>query len=447
MVRGGPGAPSFLRKELMSNLFQDFGEPVKGQKVLLATTSYDSPDASYTFSIQRSRMALEKEGIQTAYFLLQGNCHVDDARNVVIQEFLLSDCTELVFLDADVSWQPEDLVKLCKYECSIVGGVYPFRREDSRMRGDMPIRMIEGVCEPDEDGLLEVEGLPSGFMRIQRHVLETLSKSAESFWNREDRRSKVPILFERVYDPKTEIRWGGDLNFCNKWRAKGGKVHASYEMRLGHVGKTIVKDSLGATLRRKAGLTLRHIADLVKEGKDTPETYMEAREFMDNQYTPLEDVLVLSVLMARKADGPIIETGSGLTTILMAAANPKVNVWCLEHDSLYAEQLRQNARAAGVGNIMLCHQPIKNGWYDLDDIKIPEQFSLGLNDGPPRTVGSRMRFFEAFGDRVDTIICDDADDLSYKKKLTEWTQDENREIEFIEPRAALITKQEELVMP
>jgi acetone carboxylase gamma subunit len=42
--------------------------------------------------------------------LLSGNCHVDDARNSVVREFLASDCTELVFIDADVSWEPETLV-------------------------------------------------------------------------------------------------------------------------------------------------------------------------------------------------------------------------------------------------------------------------------------------------------------------------------------------------
>jgi hypothetical protein len=98
----------------MSNHFYDEGEAATGKKVLLATTCYDKTAASYTFSIARSREALHKEGIQTAYLLLQGNCHVDDARNSVVRDFLESDCTDLVFLDADVDWEPADLLQLCK---------------------------------------------------------------------------------------------------------------------------------------------------------------------------------------------------------------------------------------------------------------------------------------------------------------------------------------------
>ena len=96
----------------MATLYSDDGAPSQGRKVFLATTSYGDPDASYTFSISASREALHAAGFQTAYFLLQGNCHVDDARNSVVLNFLESDCTELVFLDADVDWEPKHLVQL-----------------------------------------------------------------------------------------------------------------------------------------------------------------------------------------------------------------------------------------------------------------------------------------------------------------------------------------------
>ena len=73
----------------MSNLFYDEGEKATGQKVMLATTAYDTTAPGYVFSIQRSRAALDKANIQSAYLLLSGNCHVDDARNIVVQNFLL----------------------------------------------------------------------------------------------------------------------------------------------------------------------------------------------------------------------------------------------------------------------------------------------------------------------------------------------------------------------
>ena len=104
----------------MSHLFHDSGNASGGRKICLATTSYDSPDAAYTFSMAQSREAMHKAGLQTAYMLLQGNCHVDDARNSVVQEFLLSDCDDLIFIDADVSWTPDALIRLCGHDVDIV---------------------------------------------------------------------------------------------------------------------------------------------------------------------------------------------------------------------------------------------------------------------------------------------------------------------------------------
>ncbi len=424
----------------MSSLFFDGGPAASGQKVCLATTAYDSPDASYTFSIQKSRQALAEAGIQSAYLLLSGNCHVDDARNVVVQEFLLSDCTDLVFIDADVSWEPAALIQLCRYDRDLVGGVYPFRRDDEKSRLNMPVRMLEGVLDPDVDGLLEVEGLPAGFMRMRRAVPETLAFNANHYWNRNDRRSKVPILFERTWEDGN--RYGGDITFCRKWRAAGGKVHAAYEMRLGHTAKSIIWDSLGAGLRRQAGTTLRYVADKVRDGSESLTLLSEARRFVHNSFGALEDVLALCVLMARKADGPILETGSGLTTILMAAANPEQTVYCIEHDPGWAAQLETMAYTAGTTNIALCTQPIRNGWYDLLDIELPERFALALVDGPPRHLASRMPFYEGLAGRCETIIVDDADDPGYAEAITAWATQAGRKIDFVDERAALIRKQE-----
>jgi predicted O-methyltransferase YrrM len=357
----------------------------------------------------------------------------------VVQKFLLSDCTDLVFLDADVSWEPEALVQLCRYDCDLVGGVYPFRRDDIKARGRMPVRMIEGVFKPDELGLLEVEGLPAGFLRIRRKVLETLAADADQYLNRSDTRSKVPILFERTL--LADDRMGGDIDFCAKWRAAGGKVFAAYEMRLGHTAKTVIHDSLGAALRRQADITLTHVAERVREGSEDLTLLREARAYTNNTYGALEDVLILCVLMARKADGPILEAGSGLSTILMAAANPDQEVYCIEHDPGWAKQLEVMAHKARTLNISIVHSQIKDGWYHVTD-ELPERFALALNDGPPRLLGSRMEFFERYGDRCETIIVDDADDPEYAEAMQEWATKNDRRFDFVDVRAALIRKQE-----
>jgi len=403
---------------------------------MLATTAYDCPDASYTYSIASSREAMTAAGIQSAYVLLSGNCHVDDARNSVVHEFLQSDCTDLVFLDADVSWDDGDLVALCQYDLDLVGGVYCYRREDVRAKGGMPYRFLPGA--KPKDGLLEVEGLPTGFMRLRRVVIETLAEQSRTFDSAKDRRDGVPLIFERTLEDGT--RWGGDLNMCNKWRATGGKIYAATEMRLGHVCKTVLVDSLAANLRRASGQTLRHVADCIRSGTEEPGLYTEAMEFVDNPWGADEEVLMLSVGIARQADGPIIEAGSGLTTVLMAAAT-KETVFCIEHDPVFAGRLKALSASAGVTNIAIVRCDIKDGWYDIseDADSLPESFALGLNDGPPRQLGDRMRFFDVFGARCKIILADDADDPDYAKKISKWGKSKGRAVKFPDLRAAIIS--------
>jgi predicted O-methyltransferase YrrM len=417
----------------LSNLFHDEGPTANGQKVMLATTAYDSPDASYTFAIAKSREALREAGIQSAYLLLSGNCHVDDARNSVVHTFMESDCTDLVFLDADVSWQAKDLVKLCKYDLDFVGGVYPYRREDGKARRGMPYIPIHGAKIENE--LVEVAGLPTGFMRMRRVVLETLIPLNPAFDNRKKNITGIPLVFERTL--KEGTRMGGDLNFCLKWIETGGKIYASTEMILGHVAKTVLKDSLGAFIRRSNDMTLQRFIKRIQTGQDEESDYQEAVDYVNNPWGAANGLLYIAVAAARKADGPIIESGSGLTTVVMAAAAPDQTVYCLEHNPHFANQTRAMALACGVTNIAIVHCGIKDGWYDIED-ELPEHFALGLNDGPPRQLGDRMRFFDVFGDRCAMIINDDADEAAYASQLTTWADSRGRVIAFPEVRSAII---------
>ncbi len=412
----------------MSRFYSDNGPVATGQKVCLATTCYAGLDAGHVFSIQGAREALHKAGIQTAYFLLQGNCHVDDARNRIVQAFLASDCTDLVFLDADVAWRNDDLVKLCQYDRDVVGGVYPYRRPDKGQ--ELPARMMDGAMVDDE-GLIEMEGLPTGFLRIRRHVIEAMLPGARSF---EDENGTNYLLFERTLINGT--RWGGDLNFCNLWRALGGKVYAATEMVFDHAGIHSEKASLASVVRKRTKLTLRHVANKVRAGKHTMRDLTEAIEYMGNPWGAREDVLAISIKLAQEAAGPIIEAGSGLTTILIAAAAEQT-VFCLEHDPLYAAKLRQMCVESGIKNVGLCCVGLKDGWYDIENFAgLPDRFALGLNDGPPRADGDRMQFFDRLA--CDVVVCDDADDPTYRDKLNALAESKGLQFDHLTPRAAVL---------
>lgn len=399
---------------------------------MLATPSYGSPCPSYTFAISRSRQALEAEGIQTAYLLLQGNCHVDDARNSIVRDFLESDCTELLFLDADVDWEPKHIIQLCKRKMDIVGGVYPFRREGGM---NMPVRMMDNPAKMD--GLLEVEGLPTGFMKIKRHVLEKVAAVSPKYF---DKIYETAMIFDRPDPDENKTRWGGDIAFCNKWRAMGGRLFADTELRLGHTASIVIRDSLAAHLRRISGTTLTEVIPKIKAGTETEDDYNEIFSYGGNDYAADAGVLALVTGIARKCCGPIIETGSGLSSIMMAAATSN-KVYSLEHIEHWAARTLSLAQEAEVDNVGICYAPLADDfWYDLDKFDLPNKFAFGFCDGPPRAFGTRMKFFERIAPRCSVIVVDDfKTDNNYAKKVHEWAE-QNGMVVTILGRAAMLAK-------
>lgn len=407
----------------MSQLFLDeCPKGFNGRKVMLATPVYDNPDVGYTFSIQNSRFALHDKGIGTAFLLLAGNCHVDDSRNAIVREFLASDCTDLVFLDSDVCWEAESLLELVSYEVGpldVVGGVYPYRRESGH---GIPVLNLDCDTRPSSDGLVEVKGLPTGFMRIRRPLLDKMVAVSPSFRNKAG--VTIPLIFERTI--VNGLRYGGDIGFCLKAREMGGRVYAASEIRLGHSFKATRWGSYASSVRARTGSTLAHVAHRIRYGGFTPDLLSEAVASVSNPFGATEEVLAIAIGFARKADKPILELGSGLSSVLMAAATSQT-VHCLEHSMLYAHQTQAMLDSAQIKNVDIYVHPLVDGFYKVPD-GLPDEFSFLFVDGPPRHLGTRSLFSERIENIPGTILFDDADSHGFRLWSAEYAEKTGRKI-------------------
>lgn len=417
----------------MARMFHRVGHPAPagGRKVFLATPAYQGVGAGFAFALSETARDLDRAGIGCEVALFSGDCHVDDARNRLVRDFLETDCTDLFFLDADMRWDASDLIRLVEAPGDIVGATYPLKQA----KDGYPVRWLSGE-RPIAGGLVECEALPTGFLRIRRHVLEKLAAKAETFAPKSDGRSPIPLIFERTL--RDGQRWGGDYTFCMKWREAGGRIFVDPDVRLEHAGEHVWNGSLASHLRAESGHTLRFVVERLRAG-ETDRYLSEAIEYWDSEWVAAITTLATCVRMARAANGPIIEAGSGLSTILMAAVSNH-QVWCMEHDPEHAQKLEREARKAGVNNIVLCLNPLKGGFYDIaeDRKHMPPLFALGVLDGPPRAYGDRMAFLDEFGDECRQIVVDDADNAGYAEKLRAWSDASGREVMFSKMRVAVI---------
>lgn len=419
----------------MARIFHDTGPiPIagEGQRVFLATPVYGGLSAGYVEALFASQRALISAGIPSELAIFAGNCHVDDSRNQLVRDFLETECTDLLFLDADVRWDADALVRLCQHDRDVVGGCYPMRSDDEHY----PLAHIGGHgadINSASDGLIEVAHTATGFLRIRRVVLERLAEEAisHSLSNDKPGQLAVPIIFERTVSEN--VRRGGDITFCHKWRDMGGSVWIDPEMWFEHFGENSWSGSYGAYLRRVNGLTMTQVLAHIRNGSETPGMMVEIVETWGNPMFALSvEPLVIAVGMARATTGPILECGSGLSTLAMAAATDQ-EVWALEHDPAWAESTRQIAKEHGLGNVHIVDAPLEIvdgiSWYNTDGL-LPESFTMALLDGPPRNNQGGRKGFETMMPLLlpgGAIIVDDADDM-YLPMLREW--EDSRGLEF-----------------
>jgi hypothetical protein len=375
--------------------------PAQGrQKVFIAIAAYQGCGAGFAWSLFHTGAALARAGIAYELALYTGNCHVDDSRNRLVRDFLDGDCTDLFFLDADLGWTAADFVRLLGFDRDVVAGVYPKKHGDDAF----PVRTLPGEIWSDADGLIEVEGVPTGFLRIRRGVIEALAARAQTYNARNDGALATPCIFERqVHDG---VRWGGDYSFCRKWRALGGRVFIDPTPRFEHAGEHTWYGSVGTWLRQRAGFGLSRGLDAVRNGAETVDDLVDLVDAWANPFAANPALLAALAMLAREGATPILECGSGLSTLVLAAANPARTVHSFEDNPVFANQVREEAGRYGLANIVVHDAPLRDGWYDLAQLPGAE-WGLVFIDGPRRTTGGRAQAPQRIDLTRALVVADD----------------------------------------
>jgi hypothetical protein len=364
------------------------------QQVFLATPSLEGKVCqAYVASLAASIALLKDAGIGVTYCLQAGNCHVDDSRNGLVREFMLSDCTDLIFLDADIGWRPQDLLTLCEHDVPIVGGVYPKKTDEI----EFPVHVIPGtVLQANDAGLVEVYSLPTGFLRIKRDVIDTLYQThgQRRFRGQGQSENDPPfvILFERTYE--NGHRWSGDYAFCRKWAETGGKLFCDPRFYFIHAGSKEWSGCLGDYWRDTHGITRKieqskfdEAIKAIRNKSETTEHLINLVEGWNNNWSIQPEILDSIIQISREIKGPILELGSGLSTLILGIVT-KQPVISLENSPIWATYVKSMLDKYFAYDVDLRCIPLQDygdfEWYSVNN-NFPD-FSLVICDGPPRTV-------------------------------------------------------------
>jgi len=435
----------------MSHRFPYAGAPVDGAPfyVMLATPIAEKPCASYAVSLAATAQALTVSGIRFDIETLVGCCHVDDARNIIMRNFLQSDCTDLFFIDADMGWSPNNVARLLRLPGDIIAGVYIKKSDDE----DYPFHPYPGETHSNADGLYRMPKAATGFMRIRRHVIQALytreQEKGRLMWLDGDgaHLNKLPVarICERGFVKELGLEsyaadhasQSGDYVMCLKARSLGFDIYTQPDMAFNHSGEKTWHGHFGNHLRRKQGIDHPRFAEALQEiAKATfPdlrwfEQLVEYSVFSPNAALP-PAILRECWEMAVYSRGDVLECGSGLSTLVMGIAaqwaqekRPR-RVYSLECDLTWCERVHAWLDRYGIGNVKLIYAPLMPGtwghWYGVDKLELPAFFDGVLVDGPRRAHNvDRDTVFSYLSDEIRNAkmwIVDDVEAHSYQDKL------------------------------
>ncbi len=112
--------------------------------IVIATPCLDgNVNAHYAAALVQTMTLLNQRGIRCEIQFEIGNSLIADARNKLVAKFLAGPATDLVFIDADLSWQAEDLARLVAYAHPVVAGVY---QRKSRSKVDFTVKFGPSIA-------------------------------------------------------------------------------------------------------------------------------------------------------------------------------------------------------------------------------------------------------------------------------------------------------------
>ena len=244
---------------------------LRQKHIFIATPCYGGQlGEPYFRSMMRLAILCNKYNIQYTVSTLANESLVTRGRNTLTSFFMENQsATHLFFIDADIEFNPEDILRMVAYDKPIVVGAYPKKALNwtsiiSAARADETEteETIEGhssnyVVNFDfledekgnktpqvqiEDNLVKLKDAGTGFMCIRKDVIQQMfDKHPEYKYVNDinvDQKFEpfMYALFDTMIDPESRRYLSEDYLFCRTWQNMGGTVYLDPRTALNHVG-------------------------------------------------------------------------------------------------------------------------------------------------------------------------------------------------------------------
>ena len=237
--------------------------PQPKAKLFVATPMYGGMcTGMYASAVMQCVGTFGQAGIQMYYSFMMNESLITRARNSMAYDFMKSDATHLMFIDADIAFSPADIPRMVDADKDIICGIYPKKEINwvevqNAVKNDVPPENLQfhtgafvlnlANGEKSKSGSInepiEIANGGTGFMLIKRKVFEDLADKVPSYTNdmyhAVDTVREVKVIkeyFATSIDEESNRLLSEDYHFCKISRLAGFKVWCAPWASFSHTG-------------------------------------------------------------------------------------------------------------------------------------------------------------------------------------------------------------------
>jgi hypothetical protein len=242
--------------------------------VMVATPCYGGQSTvAYVNSVLALQRSCLERGVKISFNFRTGEALITRARADMVGEFLATEATHLLFIDADIGFAPEQVFRLLTFDADVAAAAYPFKRivwekvrkgaQDGQI--DLESVGLDYVFYPESEGpmtarhdFVRVRHAGTGFLMIRREALIRMCKAHPELRYKiaqrtADLKRDGPYsfaLFECMIESETGLYLSEDYAFCRRWRDLGGEIWLDIRSTLTHHGPHAFKGDFAKRFTR-----------------------------------------------------------------------------------------------------------------------------------------------------------------------------------------------------
>lgn len=246
-------------------------------RLMVATPIYDGAQGSYVRAALDLALKAQAAGVAVRFEFILYQASITRARNLLTAMFLASDCTHMLFIDADIDFSADDVFSMvramdARADCAVLGAAYPRRMVNwrnvaqavqkgfgkdnpgdlARFGGEFALQFLHPNQSFSLTELVELSRLGTAMMLIRRDVLENLRVTMPELVFRPDPAEREAhgigelesACFSPMIEPGTQDLLSDDYAFCRRARDAGFRIWLAPWVKTTHSGPAIFQGSL-----------------------------------------------------------------------------------------------------------------------------------------------------------------------------------------------------------